>query len=70
MIEITVQDAKEAIIQKKNVVYDNVRYKVAALIYRYYRKKWIVSAELLDKNKHSIIIARIDKIKLSEDEQI
>ncbi|MBF1276547.1 MAG: hypothetical protein HXM95_05710 [Parvimonas micra] len=68
---MTKQEAISAIKQEDYVIFNEIRYKIQALIYRYnhIKKKWKISAELLDKNKHAVIIAAIEKIELYQDEQ-
>ena len=68
---MTKQEAIAAIKQEEYVIFNEIRYKIQALIYRYnhIKKKWNISAELLDKNNHTIIIAAIEKIELYQDEQ-
>ena len=68
---MTKQEAITAIKQEEYVIFNEIRYKIQALIYRYnhIKKKWKISAELLDKNKHAVIIAAIEKIELYQDEQ-
>lgn len=72
MINIKTEDAKTAIVNKKPVIANNLGLEyehITGLIYRYNQdtKKWIVSAELKDKNTHSVTIARLDKISLLEE---
>ena len=68
---MTKQEAIAAIKQEDYVIFNEIRYKIQALIYRYnhIKKKWKISAELLDKNKHAVIIAAVEKIELYQDEQ-
>ena len=68
---MTKQKAIAAIKQEDYVIFNEIRYKIQALIYRYnhIKKKWKISAELLDKNKHTVIIAAVEKIELYQDEQ-
>lgn len=68
---MTKQEAIAAIKQEDYVIFNEIRYKIQALIYRYnhIKKKWKISAELLDKNKHTVIIAAVEKIELYQDEQ-
>ena len=68
---MTKQEAITAIKQEDYVIFNEIRYKIQALIYRYnhIKKKWNISAELLDKNKHTVIIAAVEKIELYQDEQ-
>ena len=68
---MTKQEAIAAIKQEEYVIFNEIRYKIQALIYRYnhIKKKWKISAELLDKNKHTVIIAAVEKIELYQDDQ-
>lgn len=68
---MTKQEAITAIKQEDYVIFNEIRYKIQALIYRYnhIKKKWKISAELLDKNKHTVIIAAVEKIELYQYEQ-
>ena len=68
---MTKQEAITAIKQEEYVIFNEIKYKIQALIYRYnhIKKKWKISAELLDKNKHAVIIAAVEKIELYQDEQ-
>ena len=68
---MTKQEAIAAIKQEEYVIFNEIRYKIQALIYRYnhIKKKWNISAELLDKNKHAVIIAAVEKIELYQEEQ-
>jgi hypothetical protein len=63
---MTKQEAIAAIKQEEYVIFNEIKYKIQALIYRYnhIKKKWNISAELLDKNKHAVIIAAVEKIEL------
>jgi hypothetical protein len=68
---MTKQEAITAIKQEDYVIFNEIRYKIQALIYRYnhIKKKWKISVELLDKNKHAVIIAAVEKIELYQEEQ-
>ena len=68
---MTKQEAITAIKQEEYVIFNEIKYKIQALIYRYnhIKKKWNISAELLDKNKHAVIIAAIEKIELYQQEE-
>nr|DAU70951.1 MAG TPA: hypothetical protein [Caudoviricetes sp.] len=68
---MTKQEVITAIKQEDYVIFNEIRYKIQALIYRYnhIKKKWKISAELLDKNKHTVIIAAVEKIELYQYEQ-
>ena len=68
---MTKQEAIAAIKQEEYVIFNEIKYKIQALIYRYnhIKKKWNISAELLDKNKHAVIIAAVEKIELYQEEQ-
>lgn len=63
---MTNDEAKEAFRNKTPVYFNGVQYsRISAIIYRYdqYDNHMLVSAELLDRNGHSVVIARISDIK-------
>lgn len=62
---MTNEEAKEALQNKTPVVCGGIEYKrLSAIIYRYNDKgKFLVSAELLDKNKNSVTIARMEDVQ-------
>lgn len=68
---MTKQEAIAAIKQEEYVIFNEIKYKIQALIYRYnhIKKKWNISAELLDKNKHAVVITAVEKIELYQEEQ-
>ena len=68
---MTKQEAIAAIKQEDYVIFNEIKYKIQALMYRYnhIKKKWKISAELLDKNKHAVIIAAVEKIELYQQEE-
>ena len=61
---MTNTEAKQALFDRTPVVYKNTEYScISAIIYRYGKNgDLLVSAELLDKNKHSVIIAQIKDV--------
>ena len=61
---MTNEEAKQALFEKKPVKYKGVEYSyITGIIYRYDTKgKLIVSAELMDKCGHSVVIAQIKDI--------
>ncbi len=61
---MTNTEAKQALFDKTPVIYKNTEYScISAIIYRYDRQgNLLVSAELMDKNKHSVIIAQIKDV--------
>lgn len=65
---MTNDEAKEAFIQRKPVTYDGREYDcIHAIIYRYnQRNNLIVSAELLDRNKNSVILVNLKDIGATE----
>ena len=62
---MTNDEAKEAFQNRTPVYYNGVRYvKINAIIYRYDPfGNLLVSAELLDRNENSVVIARLKDIK-------
>lgn len=63
---MTNDEAKEAFRNKTPVYYNGVQYsRISAIIYRYdqYGNHILVSAELLDRNGNSVVIARLKDIK-------
>ena len=62
---MTSEEAKNCLFEQCAVVYDGARYEqMTAIVYRLdeAKRKNIVSAELLDKNRNSIVIAQIKDI--------
>lgn len=66
---MTAEEAKQILYSKQPVWYGGVRYdRVIAIIYSLDgRDNLIVSAQLLDANKNSVVQARIKEIKLQEE---
>ena len=62
---MTNEEAKQALFDKVPVKYKGVEYsRITGIIYRYDTKgKLIVSAELLDKCGHSVVIAQTKDIE-------
>lgn len=65
---MTNDEAKEAFRNKTPVYWNGVLYtKISAIIYRYDPYgNLLVSAELLDRNGNSVVIARLKDIKREE----
>ncbi len=68
---ITVQEAKQLMINGKPIIYAGNRYsteydKVQSLIYEYSNGKFIPSVTLLDKNKNSVITVSLDQVEPKE----
>ena len=65
---MTSEEAKIALQNKSPVVCGGIEYKrLTAIIYRYSDKgKFLVSAELLDKNENSVTIAQMKDVKIKE----
>lgn len=60
------QELKEALMQESAVVFNGIKYsKVSGIIYRKVGNGVAVSAELLDRNRNSVVIAASDKIRLA-----
>lgn len=68
---MTGPEAKTHLFNRKPVVHNGITYnRITAIIYRCDdNNNLIVSAELLDKNKHSVIIARLKDVKATDDNQ-
>lgn len=65
---MTAEEAKKCLYSKQAVICNDVRYdEISAIIYRLDNNKNImVSAELLDKSKRSVVIARIKDVQIVE----
>lgn len=61
---MTNAEAKTALINRTPVVFNNIEYLyISAIIYRCDENKNLsISAELLDKNKRSVIIAKLKDV--------
>jgi len=61
---LTNEEAKNALFKRTPVVYDGIEYLyITAITYRVSSKnELIISAELLDKNKRSVIHARLKDV--------
>lgn len=60
---ITVKEAKEIMHNESSVMYDDKQYlKISALIFRKLNGSFRASAELLDKNRNSVIIVGLDRL--------
>lgn len=62
---MTNDEAKNALLARSPVTYKNIEYSyISAIIYRYDKhNNLIISAELMDKNKHSVTIAKIKEVR-------
>ena len=62
---VTNNEAKEALLSRSPVTYKNTEYSyISAIIYRYDKhNNLIISAELMDKNNHSVTIAKIKEVR-------
>lgn len=62
---MTIEEAKEAMFKAFEVEFQGTKYKrITALIFRPKKKSLIASAEILDKNNRTVVIALVEKIKL------
>ena len=60
---ITTKEAKEIMYNQSSVMYDDKQYlKISALIFRKLNGSFRASAELLDKNRNSVIIVGLDRL--------
>lgn len=68
---MTNSEAKDALLQRIPVIFNGNRYEyISAIIYRYDSNyNLLVSAELTDKNKRSITIARVKDVISAHDNQ-
>lgn len=57
---------KEAMLNKRKVMYTESEYSVNAVIFRLKENQLLLQAELLDKSGHSVVIADATKINLKE----
>lgn len=66
---MTAEEAKKSLYSKQAVIHNGIRYdKVTAIIYRLDNNDNImVSAELLDKSKRCVVIARIKDVQMVEE---
>lgn len=66
---MTGEEAKKYLISRQAVIYKDMKYeRISAIIYRPDEKNnIIVSAELLDKSKNSVTIARLQDVKGSDE---
>lgn len=61
---ITVKEAKQIMYDETSVMYDDKQYlKISALIFRKLSGSFRASAELLDKNRNSVIIVGLDRLR-------
>jgi hypothetical protein len=68
---MTNADAKEALKNSTPVIYNNIEYLyISGIIYRYDKNhNLVISAELTDKNKRSVIIAQLKDVITTYDKQ-
>ena len=68
---MTNTEAKEALKNRTPVIYNNIEYLyISAIIYRYDKNhNLVISAELTDKNKRSVIIAQLKDVITTYDKQ-
>lgn len=60
---LTVKEAKEIMHNESKVMHDDMEYlKISALIFRKLNGSFRASAELLDKNRNSVIIVGLDRL--------
>ncbi len=67
---MTNEEAKTALIKRTPVTYNGIHYAyISAIIYRYDRNNnLLISAELIDRNRHSVTIAQIKDV-INNDKQ-
>lgn len=64
---ITVKEAKEIMYNESSVTYAGTEYrKISALIFRKSDGSFRASAELLDKNRNSVVIVGLDRLHLGD----
>lgn len=68
---MTNAEAKEALINRTPVMFNNTEYLyISAIIYRYdNNRKLVISAELTDKCKRSVTIAQLKDVITTYDKQ-
>ena len=68
---MTNSEAKEALINRTPVIYNGIEYLyISAIIYRYDdNRNLVISAELADKCKRSVTIARLKDVITTYDKQ-
>ena len=68
---MTNSEAKEALKNRTPVIYNNIEYLyISAIIYRYdNNRNLVISAELVDKCKHSVTIAQLKDVITTYDKQ-
>ncbi len=68
---MTNSEAKEALINRTPVVFNNIEYSyISAIIYRYDdNRNLVISAELTDKCKRSVTIAQLKDVITTYDKQ-
>ncbi len=68
---MTNAEAKEALKNRTPVIFNNIEYLyISAIIYRYDKNRnLVISAELTDKNKRSVIVAQLKDVITTYDKQ-
>lgn len=68
---MTNAEAKETLKNRTPVIYNNIEYLyISAIIYRYDKNhNLVISVELTDKNKRSVIIAQLKDVITTYDNQ-
>lgn len=68
---MTNSEAKEALKNRTPIIYNNIEYSyISAIIYRYDdNRNLLISAELVDKCKHSVTIAQLKDVITTYDKQ-
>lgn len=66
---MTNDEAKTALVKRTPISYNGIPYAyISAIIYRYDKNgNLLISAELTDKNKHSVTIAQIKDVIITHD---
>lgn len=62
---MTNAEAKEALFHRTPVMYNGIKYPyISAIIYRNNNNTLLISAELVDKSKRSVTIAKIKDVSV------
>lgn len=62
---MTNSEAKEALFHRTPVMYNGIKYTyISAIIYRNANNTLLISAELVDKSKRSVTIAKIKDVSV------
>jgi hypothetical protein len=65
---VTNTEAKQALFDRTPITYNGIKYDhISAIIYRHDGNNLVISAELADKNKHSVTIAQLKDVILTHD---